>query len=110
MSGRTNFGAFLDVLAHKISEEQKAESDFKGNDGLLYCGICKRPKQSIVTWYDGTKKLVPIACKCSKDLQKKKAEGWRWGVGELWKTRSRSVKDVAVQHFPYILCRHALAP
>lgn len=71
-----DFGEALDFMAEKISEANRNENDYVGKDGFVYCGYCNMPKQSLVNWHDGGKKLVPIPCKCKKDklTAKKEAE------------------------------------
>ncbi len=71
----TNFGEALDVMVEEISAARRDKNDYLGEDGFLHCGYCKMPKQSLVNWHDGSKKLVPITCKCRKDrLQAKMNE------------------------------------
>lgn len=59
------FGAFLDSMVESQLANQIEAGDYKGEDGLLYCGNCHTPKQYVVAnWYDNTSKVVPIRCKC----------------------------------------------
>lgn len=66
-----NFGEVLDLMAEGISAVRKDEKDYLGEDGFLHCGYCHMAKQSLVNWYDGGKKIVPIPCKCVKENLKK---------------------------------------
>ena len=67
------FGAVLDNMIERQLVEQANKEDYKGDDGLLYCGRCRTPKQYLVkNWYDGTDKVVPVRCKCSAEKEKAK--------------------------------------
>lgn len=67
-------GLYVDKMLDDIASKQAEKSDYKGEDGLLYCGKCHTPKQGIVDWYDGSKKVVPLACECYKESVKKEKE------------------------------------
>lgn len=52
-----------------------AANDYLGEDGLMMCGNCHAPKQFRIDvpgdWFG---RLVPVACECEKDAQKKEQE------------------------------------
>lgn len=63
------YGAFLDSMAEKLTARIDTSNAYKGDNGLLYCKKCKSPLQSVVKWYDGTNKIVPIKCECAKEKE-----------------------------------------
>lgn len=50
-----------------------ADGDYMGDDGLLYCGTCRKPKQCRVTdWLgSGTDKVLPSACECALEERRR---------------------------------------
>lgn len=63
------------------AEDQHEDGDYKGPDGLWYCGKCKTRKQSIVhlpagsIFGDGGDRIVPCQCRCQQEAdEKRKAE------------------------------------
>lgn len=61
------FAAVVEKIVANALAENPKEGDFTGEDGLLHCGVCKKPKQYLAPWYDGTKKIVPIRCQCVEE-------------------------------------------
>lgn len=56
----------VDVIERLINKQiLTCEGDF-AQDGLLYCGKCKTPKQFRVT-IGGAQRIVPIVCQCRTD-------------------------------------------
>ena len=71
MAEINGFGALLDNMVERQLREQVNEGDYKGEDGLLYCGNCHTRKQYVVeNWHNGNKMIVPVACKCSEEKAK----------------------------------------
>ena len=55
----------LEAIARR-TELIRREGDYM-QDGLLYCGVCKEPKQNVYTLPNG-KKIVPaILCRCQRE-------------------------------------------
>lgn len=52
------------------ADRYKKEGDIE-KDGILYCGVCKEPKQSWFDCGDGDKVLIPIRCKCVRAEEEK---------------------------------------
>ena len=50
-----------------------ADGDYMGDDGLLYCGTCRKPKQCRVSdWLgSGTDKVLPSACECALEERRR---------------------------------------
>ena len=64
--------AYLQSIAERArGNNLPAPGDFRGPDGLLYCGVCKEPKESILPDMDFP---VPCACRCKRDERDKEAE------------------------------------
>lgn len=66
------------ILNGVISNAEKANSqmseDYKGTDGLLYCGKCHTPKQYRIT-FRGEEMNVPCMCECrSAEKSREQAE------------------------------------
>lgn len=65
------FGLYLDIIVEEAKRNSKRPDDYTGEDGLVYCGKCRTRKQNRIDWYDGTKKIVPVACKCCSEQQER---------------------------------------
>lgn len=54
------------------------EGDYRGEDGLLYCGKCHTVKQHREEhWLGGGERLLPIQCKCAREARLKREEARR---------------------------------
>lgn len=55
-------------LISKLAETKVEPGDYRGDDGLLYCGKCHTPKQTRLSGPAGDllPELVPISCECQK--------------------------------------------
>ncbi len=60
------------------AEDQHEEGDYKGPDGLWYCGKCNTRKQSIIhlpagsIFGDGGDRIVPCQCRCQQEAEEKR--------------------------------------
>lgn len=62
-------------LIHLIGRKNGCERDFIGEDGILYCGTCKTPKQAKIKRENGNTVLVSCMCKCEEEnLHKEQRE------------------------------------
>ena len=60
-------GNTVEKTVEKVMDHTyKAASDYIGEDGLLYCGMCKTRKERRITWL-GTERKVPVMCKCREE-------------------------------------------
>lgn len=67
-----NFESIINDFEKRAAESIKAEQgDFYGDDGLLYCGKCKTPKQTRVKLFD--KERTPY-CLCKCEVEKRDRE------------------------------------
>lgn len=66
------------VLNDLARPKMQRDGDYTEN-GILYCGKCKEPRQAWIYWIpdeDGnvSKRLVPIMCKCDVEAERKEKE------------------------------------
>lgn len=111
----------VDLIASRAEEANgRQEGDYIGEDGLLYCGQCRTPKQTVIKLIDsngGTEKVVPCMCKCREEkvrqidkelkanqrkmkIQQRRNECFGEGQMQKWTFenddgKSRKVMDVA---------------
>ena len=73
MKDNNGFVNLLESIAERSPIKEK-EGDYKGPDGLIYCGSCRTPKQ--VNFVVNGRKLTPFCmCKCEAEkYEKEKAE------------------------------------
>ena len=74
---------FREVIEELAKRDNSNDGDYE-KDNILYCGKCHTPKQAFVTWFDGTKKKVPVVCSCEKEKERKQREEQR--VNEIRRT------------------------
>ena len=95
------FGSYLTGIIKNAEDNQpKDESDYiNPDDGLLYCGKCKTPKQYILEFPAGDgetiPKKVPVICECRKaemELEERRRQE-REAMELISKLRSRSLMD-----------------
>lgn len=64
----------MDSVISKLMETKKAPGDYTGEDGLLYCGKCRTPKQVRLSINPATGEnvptIVPVTCRCQQDADK----------------------------------------
>lgn len=66
----------FDSLANKIQQESNPQrpGDYIGEDGLLYCGVCRTRKQTrvkVTIQGDTIERTPPVPCKCMIDEQER---------------------------------------
>lgn len=66
---------FINNIANKAAEQNAfQQGDYKGEDGLFYCGKCRTPKQCKVQLF-GQERTVYCLCKCrSEQLEAERIE------------------------------------
>lgn len=62
---------FADLARISAAANPRQEGDYKGDDGFLYCGKCRTPKQSLWKPFDV---VISHMCKCEHEKAKKEAE------------------------------------
>lgn len=64
----------MDSVISKLMETKRAQGDYTGPDGLLYCGTCCTPKQLRLNVNPATGKqeltIVPTLCRCRQEADK----------------------------------------
>lgn len=76
-----------------ISDKEPTEGAYIGDDGLIYCRKCRRPKQCVVNLW-GKEHIVSCICKCQADAreqEKKRLEA------EEQRRRIRKLKATGIQ-------------
>jgi DNA replication protein DnaC len=61
------------IIATAEAGNARKPEDYMGDDGLLHCGTCRKPKQCRVTdWLgSGTDKVLPSACECALEERRR---------------------------------------
>lgn len=82
--------------ADKVPGKDAQDGDYKGGDGLLYCGKCNTRKQTRIHVL-GKDRIVPIMCQCEQEkreveLAERKAEAHKAAVERLRKDCFRSAE------------------
>lgn len=64
----------MDSVISKLMETRKEPGDYTEEDGLLYCGKCRTPKQIRIGVNPATGKgvptIVPVSCQCQQEADK----------------------------------------
>ncbi len=83
------------VIENAARNQEHNESDFLGEDGFLYCGICKTRKQTIIYPPGMEPTKVPVVCKCERERMKQekaKAE-YEKRMDQIKRLRKASLMD-----------------
>lgn len=98
MSNRETVAKILDSIPQP--DFKMEEGDYIGEDGLIYCGSCHTPKQTVKKvppglYGDTDTKVFACLCKCgSKKLEEeKKAEEYRQEMYRIQRRRDASMMD-----------------
>ena len=71
----------MDSVISKLMETTKAPGDYTGEDGFLYCGKCRTPKQMRIGIDPATGKgiptIVPTPCQCRQEADRAADDGDR---------------------------------
>lgn len=63
----------VEEIFDSFGKAQKEESDYYGEDGLLYCGKCRTKRETKIN-YGGKERTVPCVCQCrSEEIKKQRA-------------------------------------
>lgn len=81
--------------------EYREDGDYIGEDGLLYCGKCRTPKQTRVKIPVGifgnepTERIVPCVCKCRMESEerRKREEKYREEMARIQRMKDASMMD-----------------
>lgn len=76
----TSFGDIVQKSLESVidmpAKEDAGAGDFRDEDGMLCCGICKRPKEAKVELF-GFLKTVPCACACAMNEWNRKEAAFK---------------------------------
>lgn len=77
----------INNIASNVPGQEMHEGDYIGDEGLLYCGICRTKKQTRISVM-GREMVVPVACKCEQkkhdaEIEERKAEENRRMISKL---------------------------
>lgn len=61
------------IVANAKLKNPMENGDYIGDDGLVYCGKCRTPRQTRMRWIDGQMNTLPILCKCRKEAEDRDA-------------------------------------
>lgn len=62
------------IKARSENAIKEEDGDYIGADGLLYCGKCNTPKQTIISACGKPPRCVNMLCECEKEREEKKKE------------------------------------
>lgn len=86
------------ILPAEAFKTEKNSGDYIGEDGLLYCGVCRTKKQTRLSASDitqGKELIVPCICKCKveENRRKEEAEKKRQEMQRLERLKASSLMD-----------------
>ena len=56
----------FDFMDHIQVQKEPGLEQYRGEDGLIYCGKCHTPVQCRIT-FEGRERIMPCICKCQKE-------------------------------------------
>lgn len=81
---------FIDQVDQYYLERNRNvnDGDYEEN-GLLMCGVCRKPKEAIIPWVDGGEKKVPKRCDCEiaqmeEEKRQRKEDDFRRHISDTW--------------------------
>lgn len=96
---------FAGILENLIAQAEVAievhEDDFE-KDGLLHCGKCGTPKQTIIRMFDNNRKTKCL-CKCEAEKRDREEEEYkqRQEQSRIANLKSRGIQDFAIQSWTF---------
>ena len=76
----TSFGDIVQKSLESVidmpAKEDAESGDFRDEDGMLCCGVCKKPKEAKIELF-GIMKTVPCACSCRMDEWNRKEAAFK---------------------------------
>lgn len=67
----------MNAAIEKMAARDVREDGDYDEDGIIYCGKCRTPKQAWIDWMvdgGGGRKLVPVLCECEKEAEREQAK------------------------------------
>lgn len=96
-----DFGGAVDAILENANRRFKVDEGDFIQDEVVYCGKCKTPRESYVTWFDGSRKKVPIVCRCRAEQAKARKE-----ADELLRLQDsiRDIKQMSLMDSKFAAC------
>lgn len=68
--------AITQIVRNAMDAGTHNETDYKGEDGLIHCGVCHEPKQHLEhDWLGKGDALLPVRCRCEKEeIERREAD------------------------------------
>ena len=63
----------FDFMDHIQVQKEPGLEQYRGEDGLIYCGKCHTPVQCRIT-FEGKERLMPCICKCQKEERERQEQ------------------------------------
>lgn len=63
----------FDFLDHIQVQKEPGLEQYRGEDGLIYCGKCHTPVQCRIT-FEGRERIMPCICKCQKEERERQEQ------------------------------------
>jgi len=93
----------IENIIRRMSASQVEQGDYTGEDGLLYCGKCRTPKQFRMDMPPMEGRLLPCPCRCEqerldREAAEQEARRHRQAVAEL---KRRGFTDPAMREWTF---------
>lgn len=92
----------FDGIADNAATANKADAEDYEKDGLLYCGKCHTPKQTVIECF-GQVRTVGCLCKCkteAMELEQRKMQE-RERIARIHRLRVNGIQDRSVRNFTF---------
>ena len=63
----------FDFMDHIQVQKEPGLEQYRGEDGLIYCGKCHTPVQCRIT-FEGRERIMPCICKCQKEERERQEQ------------------------------------
>ena len=63
----------FDFMDHIQVQKEPGLEQYRGEDGLIYCGKCHTPVQCRIT-FEGRERIMPCVCKCQKEERERQEQ------------------------------------
>ena len=63
----------FDFMDHIQVQKEPGLEQYRGEDGLIYCGKCHTPVQCRIT-FEGKERIMPCICKCQKEERERQEQ------------------------------------
>lgn len=83
------------IIANARYRNPPEDGDYTGDDGLLYCGKCKTPREHRIKWIDDSERIFPTPCACRQKAldEEKERERKRKEMERIAQLKKDSLMD-----------------